>query len=152
MAEVVNRTSEVATNWQQHIVWIRVNIGFIKAELVHVSSQGHDISGIQALLHSFESAFEQFCRCELEVFVAARLSETSESGTTAMVDPLLHMRNSFLSWLDEYNDLVEETERAADSGLPLVLLRSCGGELLASHARFVDSVDSYVGEIKRPLS
>ena len=69
-----------------------------------------------------------------------------------MVDQLLHMRNSFLSWLDEYNDLVEETRRAADSDLPLVLLQSCGGELLASHARFLDSVDSYVGEVKRPLS
>ncbi len=153
MGEAVNRTSALAASWQRHVVWIRVNVGFIKAELAHLLASGHDTSNIQGLLDSFDSTFERFCRNELEVFVAARLSETEETKTSYLADRLAHMGESFLPWLEEYNDLVEAmASKAGDVGLPLVLLRSCGAELLIGHSKFVDIVDAYVEEIRRPAA
>ncbi len=145
MGDVVNGTYKAATEWQRHIVWLRVNVGFIQAELGHLSAEGHDISTIQSLLNSFDSTFEQFCQDELEVFVATRLAETGDRETSALRDRLRRLRDSFLPWLHEYNDAVEAMGNdAVDSGLPLALLRCCGAELLTGHSQFVGTVDAYI--------
>ena len=148
MGDIVNRTSGVAAEWQQHVVWIRMNVAFITAELPHLSASGHDVSDIEALLTSFESVFEQFCRSELDVFVAARASEVSDSERLTLIGNLRRTRESFRSWLREYHGIVEKTKAAGPPGLPLVLLLSCGGELLTGHNRFVDVIDAYLSEIE----
>ena len=150
MGEMVNRIFDVASQWQRQIIWIRINVGYIRAELGYLSASGHDVSNIQALLDSFDSTFEQFCRNELGVFVAARLSETDQKETNTP-GQLRQLRESFSSWLDDYNDVVEAMEKkAADSHGPLVLLHGCGGELLNAHSRFVKVIDQYLEEFKSP--
>ncbi|MFC1806664.1 hypothetical protein ACFL09_06780 [Planctomycetota bacterium] len=151
MGDIVNRTSEVAGEWQRHVVWVRMNVAFIRAELPDVSGAGHDVSDIEALVASFESVFEQFCRNEFGVFVAARAAETDDSQREALVTSLRRTRGSFRSWLRDYNGIVEKTKAEAagrPAGLPLVLLLCCGGELLTGHNRFVDVIDAYLDEIR----
>jgi len=148
-AEAVNRTSDLAASWQRHVVWIRVNVGFIKAELAHLSASGHDTSDIQALLDSFDRTFERFGENELEVFVAARLSETEEKSD--LVDRLVTMGDSFLPWLQECHNLIEAmANEAVEPGLPLALLRVCAAELLNGHMEFMNIVDAYIDELRGP--
>ena len=149
MGETVNRTAAVAAEWQRHVVWIRMNVAYIKAELPGVSELGHDVSDIEALLASFEPVFEQFCRNELDVFVAARASETGDAETPTLIAALRHMRDSFRAWLNEYHAVVEKTQAAGEPSLPCVLLHGCGAELLNAQSRFADVIDAYVDELER---
>lgn len=144
MGDIVNRTFEVAGEWAKHVVWIRMNVAFIRAELPHVSGAGHDVSDIEALVTSFESVFEQFCRNEFDIFVAARAAETDDSQREALVTSLRRTRGSFHSWLQEYHGLVEKTGEAGEPALPLMLLMGCGAELLKAHTCFVDVIDAYL--------
>ena len=148
MGDMVNRTSEVAAEWQRHVVWIRMNVAYIKAELPALSAFGHDVSDIEALVTSFESAFEQFCRSELDVFVAARASEVSDAEKQTLTGNLHRTREPFRSWLREYHGVVEQQRAAGPPGLPLVLLQSCGSELFKAYKCFVDVIDGYVREIE----
>ena len=148
MGDTVNRTSEIAAEWQRHIVWIRMNAAYIRAELAYLSGEGHDVSDIQVLLDSFDSTFEQFTLIESGVFVAARLSETGQAEKEALAGGLRRMRESFSAWLHDYDQLIQVKE-AADPQAPLVLLQCCGGELLTAHSRFVNVIDAYVDEIEQ---
>jgi hypothetical protein len=148
MGDIVNRTAGVAARWEQHVVWIRMNVAFITAELPHLRESGHDVSDIEALLASFEPVFEQFCRNEFDVFLAARASEVSEPEKQTLIDSLRRTRESFRSWLHEYHGIVEKTRAAGPPALPLVLLQGCGAELLGGHKRFADVVDAYVSELE----
>ena len=148
MGEIVNRTSEVAAQWQRHVVWIRMNVAYIQAELPALSGLGHDVSDIEALFASFVSVFEQFCWNELDVFVAARTSETGDADEPTLIAALRHMRESFVPWLREYHAVVEKTQAAGEPSLPLVLLHGCGAELFGAHNRFTEVIDAYVGELE----
>lgn len=148
MGDIVNRTSEVAAEWARHVVWIRMNVAYIQAELVHLSASGHDVSDLEALLASFAPAFEEFCRGELDVFVAARVSEVSDSGRQTLIGHLRRIRESFRPWLHEYDAAVQERRAAGEPDSPLVLLQCCGGELLSAHSRFCDVIDAYLREIE----
>ena len=148
MGEIVNRTAGVAGEWQRHVVWVRMNVAYIKAELPYLLKFGHDVSDIEVLLASFEPVFEQFCRNEFDVFVAARASEESDSEKRTLISSLQRTRGSFVSWLREYHGLVEKTRAAGEPSLLLTLLQGCGAELLKGHKRFVDVIDAYVGELE----
>lgn len=147
MDEIVNRTFKGAAEWHRHIVRIRINVACIRAELPHLEASGHDVSGIQALLGSFDSTFEQFCRNELEVFVAARLSETEDKEKNALIGHMRRIRESFSSWLHQYHEVVE-AKKASDSQGPLSLLLCFGIELLNAHSRFVNVIDGYIDEME----
>ena len=148
MGDIVNRTACVAAAWEQHAVWIRMNVAFIKAELPHLSDSGHDVSDIEALLAVFESVFERFCRNEFAVFVAARASEVSDSEKQTLIAALGRTRESFRSWLHEYHGVVEKTRAAGEPGLPLVLLQGCGAELMKAQMCFAGVVDAYLRELE----
>ena len=148
MGEIVNRTFAVAVEWQRHVVWIRMNVAYIQAELPGISDLGHDVADIDGLLASFESVFEQFSRNEFDVFVAARASETVDAEKPTLIAALRHMRESFRGWLNEYHAVVEKAQADGESSMPLVLLFSCGGELLSAQNRFADVIDAYVVELE----
>ena len=86
MGEMVNRIFEVAARWQRDVVWIRMNVCYMKAELAYLSKRSQDVSDLRRLLESFDLSFEQFCQHESAVFVISRLLETEEA------------RRSGLSW------------------------------------------------------
>ena len=148
VGNIVNRTSDVAGEWEKHVVWIRMNVAYITAELPDLSASGHDVSDLEALLTSFESVFEQFCRSELDVFVAARASEVSDSERLTLIGNLRRTRESFRSWLQEYHGIVEKTRAAGPPDLPLILLLACGSELMKAQNRFADVIDAYVRELE----
>ena len=148
MGDTVNRTHAVAGEWQKHVVWIRMNVAYIKAELPVLSACGHDVSDIEALLISFEPVFDQFCQSEFDVFVAARASEDDDSDNETLIASLRTMREPFRPWLVEYHGIVEKTKAAGAHSLSLVLLLGCGSELMIAHAGFVEVIDGYLGELE----
>ena len=148
MSEIVNRTAEVAAQWHQHLVWIRINVAYIKAELPHLLASGHEVSDIEDLLASFASVFEHFCGSEFDLFVAARASEVNDSEKQALIGKLHRTRESFRAWLHDYHGVVQRRRAAGEPSLPLVLLQGCGAELLKAHRCFVEIIEAYVHEIE----
>ena len=147
MGKIVNRIADVAVEWQQHIIWIRINIAYIMAELPHLSESGEDISDIKALMDSFDSAFEQFYRNELETFAAARGAEIDDKGKNELVNRLRRMKESLSPCIFGYNEVIEARKTHDPLSLTFFLLTSCGAELLNAFSRFVDVIDVYIGEI-----
>lgn len=149
MGDIVNRTHAVAGEWQRQVVWVRMNVAFIQAELPVLRERGHDTSAIEALLASFEPVFEQFCHGEFGVFSAARIAENENEGNAVLIAGLSSLRETFRPWVLEYDRIVEKTRTTDPQSLPLVLLEGCGAEVLLAHAGFVRVVDGYLDELRK---
>jgi hypothetical protein len=148
MGQIVNRTWDVAVEWQRYVVWIRINVGYILAELPGVAALGYEVGDIQALLASFDVAFAKFCESEREVYVAARASEVSDAEKPTLIAALRRARGAFAPWLQEYHATVEKTQASSESTLPAVLLTGCGAELFKSQKALTDVIDAYVHELE----
>jgi hypothetical protein len=148
MGQIVNRTWDVAAEWQRYVVWIRMNVGYIQAELPGVAALGHEGGDIQALLASFDLAFARFCEIERDVYVSARASEVGDDERPTLIAALRRARGAFVSWLQEYHATVEKTQASIESPLPAVLLTSCGAELFKGQKALTDVIDAYVHELE----
>ena len=148
MGEIVNRTADFAAEWQRHIIWIRINLGYIMAELPHLSKSGEDVSDIKALVVSFDSAFEQFYRDEQEIFTTARRAEIDDEGKSKLVNRLRGLKETLNPCISAYNDVVEERKIDKPSSLAMMLLTSCGAELMGAYFQFVGVVDAYADGVE----
>ncbi len=142
MGDIVNRTAAAAFDWQRPIVWIRINIGYMLVETADLAKQGDTVTDIEELLSKFNDTFAIFSQAELRVFVAARAVEVDKSLAPNLNTALEVMAKSFSPWLDEFHDLVTK-RRENPPDRSLVLLHSCGGEILNAHKTFVDCVNDY---------
>ena len=148
MGKIVNRTSEVAAEWQRQVVWLRMNIAYIKAELPHLVEIKDDPTDIEPLLAAFEAPFARFCDAELDVFVLARRAEVDSASRAALVAQLGHLREVFRPWVQEYHELVLKTREVAHGSTKEILLNGCGAEIHRSHGAFITIVNNYVAELQ----
>ncbi len=148
MGKIVNRTSEVAAEWQRQVVWVRMNIAYIKAELPHLAAMKDDPTDIEHLLGAFGALFARFCDAELDVFVLARRAEIDAASKAALVTQLGHLREVFSPWVQEYHELVLKTREVARGSLKEILLNGCGAEIHRSHGAFITVVNNYVAELQ----
>ncbi len=149
MGEIVNRTADIAAEWQRHIIWIRINLGYITAELPHLLKSGENISDIKSVVDFFNTAFEQFYRNEQAIFTAARKAEVGNEGKDELVNGLRGLKESLSPCISAYNDVVEERKKDEIPGLALMLLTSCGAELMDAYFRFAGVVDAYADETEQ---
>lgn len=152
MEDLVKRTYEAATAWQQGVAWIRVNVAFIEAELPGVAKGGHKVDDIKALVDSFGPVYAQFCETEYRLFVVARRIDAEESPMRPFTDQLLRLRESFRDWTLQYHKAVErrrsQESDADDRDLATSLLLCCGGEIHQAHTAFIECVDDFAGQLK----
>jgi hypothetical protein len=149
MGEVVNRTWEIAAAWQREVVWMRMNVAYIAAELPHLVAEQHDVADIEPLMAAFDSAFAAFCADEHHVFILARRTEVDGACRSKLVARLQHLRDSFRRWAEAYHEVVQKRRTAAHDGLSLSLLMGCGAELHRSHGAFRNVVDGYIEELRQ---
>ena len=143
VGEIVNRTWDAAAKWQTQVVWIRMNVGYIKAELPYLAGNGENVDDVERLVRDFEPAFTLFCGEEMAVFVAARNLEAEMISRDDFVAKLRALRSSFKPWLETYHAAVEARRAADDHSLGIGLLLGCGSELHSARRRFADAVEAY---------
>jgi hypothetical protein len=148
MGDLVNRTRQVAEAWQAQLVWIRINVAYIEAELPHLRSQGHDTADIEPVLARFNYAFSTFSHEEHQVFVAVRSVETQLLSRSDLAIGLRKLSNTLQPWVTEYDQVVRARRNAHDTSLALSLLQGCGAELLEAHGNLVRTVDDYARDIE----
>ncbi len=149
MGDLVNRTRQAAAEWQAQLVWIRINVAYIEAELPHLRSQGYDTADIEPVLARFNYAFSTFSHEELQVFVAVRSVETQLLSRSDLAIRLRQLSNSLQPWVTEYDRVVRARRNAQDTSLTLSLLLGCGAELLEAHGNLVKTVDDYARDIEQ---
>jgi hypothetical protein len=143
MGRIVNAVAKAALDWQPPIVWIRVNIGYMRVEVDDIENKGQQVADVQALLSRFDDAFSGFAQAELAVFKAARQAELHTwHPSNSLVQALQLMRDSLLPWLGELKSLVTHREKTA-TDLTLALLHSLGAEILNAHEAFRNTVQEY---------
>lgn len=143
MGEIVNRTWDAAARWQREVVWMRMNVGYIKAEVPYLRGDGAEVADIEQLVREFEPTFTLFCDEEMGVFVAARRVEASLLSRDDFVVKLRALANSFQPWLEKFHAVVQAHRAANDGGLPLALLHGCGSELINAQRRFAETIEDY---------
>lgn len=148
MGEIVNRTAEVAAAWQRQVVWIRMNVGYIKAELAYLAARKHEVSDIEALVGAFGPTFTRFCEEELEAFVLARRAEDDPASRAALAAQLRCLREGFRPWIQQYHELVEKTTEVAPGSLRLSLLLGCGAEVHSAYGSFISIIDEYIRDAR----
>ncbi len=149
MGKIVNRTLEVASEWQRQIVWLRMNIAYIKAELPHLAEVKDDPTDIEPVLAAFGAPYARFCDAEFDVFVLARRAEGDVASRAALVARLGHLCEVFRAWVQEYHELVLKAREVACGSLKEILLNGCGAEIHRSHGAFITIVDNYVAELQQ---
>ena len=148
MGKIVNRTSGVAADWQRQVVWLRINIAYIKAELPYLAEMNNDPKDIELLLAAFEEPFTRLCDVELGVFVLARLAEVDTASRAELIVQLDRLRKVFHLWVQKYHELVMKVREEAQGSLKESLLNGCGAEILRAHNAFVTIISNYVAELQ----
>jgi hypothetical protein len=143
MADIVNQTWEAAARWQREVVWMRMNAGYINAELPYLRGHGVEVGDIEQLARDFEPAFALFCEREMDVFVAARSVEAGLASRDDFAAKLRALADCFQPWLEKLHAAVQARRAADDRGLGLGLLHGCGSELFNAQRRFADAVETY---------
>ncbi len=75
MSDVVNQTSAQSIGWQEHVVRMRANIGYMLSELDDLKGSVGDTSAPREVVLAFHTAAAAFFEREMRVFVEARLGE-----------------------------------------------------------------------------
>lgn len=144
MGILIDQITISAGDWQKPIAEIRVNIGFMHSELEHFKNSSIDASDLENLLADFDVVFRRFCDDELQVFVACRQVETSDDKKRdILIDKLKKMQESFGQWLYDMNKLIE-SRQALEQDIQLMLLLTCGAQILNAHTTFLNTVDLYI--------
>lgn len=146
MSGMVKITYEAALEWQRHVVWIRINAGFITAEEEYIRMDGDPTGHIQRLLEDLKGNLEEFGRLEMQLFTLARKTELKNTAAyrNQMIEKLEEMKWVFKPWFQTLNSVIEE-RRIVGHDLGLSLLLCCGAEMLNAHTAFRNAVDDLIG-------
>ncbi len=149
MGYLVQETYRAAQCWQENVLWIRVNIGYMTAELDYIKREGTLGERVEGLLGDFTGHFQSFSDAELEAFTGARRleSEDTPKNRQEMIEVLEKVKRVFLPWFEKFDDAVVASEETSpeDPGLPLLLC--CGAEMMKAHTAYRKVLDGFQAEI-----
>ena len=158
MADIINTTYQIAQRWQEHVLWIRVNIGYMTAEEETLRKEGDDTTQIQQILKDFVDRLDEFLAAETDIFTLARTVEAvvfketiiSMTQRQRMCERLEQMKWTFRPWFLSLNEVIEERMIVGhDSGMSLLMC--CGTEMLRAHTAYREKVDELIEVIIPPV-
>lgn len=152
MKNIVKRTFEAGMAWQQGVVWMRINVAYIKAELPYAAKGGDPAADIEEVAAAFGPAYAKFCDEEFRLFVLARQVAAQAAPLSRFIDQLLILRESFRPWTLQYHEAVQKrrADNKAQMSLVYSLLLCCGGEIHQAHTAFINAIDDYARQLKPP--
>ena len=147
MSDLINNIGAGAGEWNRHLVWIAVNVGYIKAELPHLEQQGCATDDIVEWLQAWPYLQEAIARHELAAYTAARRAEAGEGDVEAIKAPLEKLKGMLRLWLKGMYEITERHSRG-EPNVAGMLMNCCGAEIQGAHGRFVEHVDIFLMILK----
>lgn len=143
MSDLINNIGAGAGEWNRHLIWIAVNVGYIRAEVPHLRQQGLPTEDIVEWLNAFPYLQEAIAKYEMQAYTAARRLEAGEGDVEAVEEPLETARDMLDLWLKGLYEITARHNKG-ETNLAGVLMKACGAEILRAHERFVEHVDIFL--------
>ena len=142
MSDLVNLVANESEKWNKHIIWIKVNVGYILAEAEFMQQHGKNVDDIIRLANAFNSFYSIFTDNEIALYKYTRKNEAEPSNANAELFefPIQNMKGCFIPWLMDLNKIVQKHQEG-QYDLVTSLMLTCGGEILNSHNEFLNVME-----------
>ncbi len=146
MGEIVHDIHQAGIYWQVHATRLRLNVGYIRSDLLMFVQEGRDVSDVEKWLKGFDLLQGQFTALEIEAFTQARSWEDERASPKHVLLILSAMLNLFLPWLKEMDDIIGK-RKAGKHDAVLTLLYCCGSDLVQASAGMDEEIAKYARHV-----
>lgn len=147
MNDSIERLYRDSMNWQKPLLWLRINLGYIRSEIKSATSAGEDMTGLNRAVEQLEKALATFASSEMWLFEEECTSDQSPhmSAILGMQRPLFIMRNALGASINAVKQEIKSYKETHTQSL-LICSRSVE-EISKAQGQVREAIDDLVSKI-----